>query len=236
MLYRFWESIIAPLFLLTKPKPLVEIGSREGKNTHKLLGYCQANGATLHVIDPVPLPDLPEWQRQYGQHLVFHQGRSLDVLPTIAQYDAVLIDGDHNWYTVYHELLLIENHAHEEHFPLVLLHDTDWPYARRDTYDDPTMIPAQYCHPYARKGVFPTERELSGQKGLNPHCWHALGEGSPKNGVRTAIEDFLQSGRTPLRFIHIPGLHGLGILLSEELLRHHPDLQNLLTSISLSSP
>lgn len=93
---RFWETIIEPVFEITRPKTIVEIGSDFGGNTEKVLGYCQSHGAALHVIDPLPKYDVAEWQERYGEHLVFHRNLSLDAFPRIGEFDAVLIDGDHN--------------------------------------------------------------------------------------------------------------------------------------------
>ena len=47
-------------------------------------------------------------------------------------------------------------------------------------------------------------------------------EGGPRNGVRTAIEDFLAQTSFKLTFVSIPGCHGLGILGTEELLSSAP--------------
>ena len=53
----------------------------------------------------------PSWQREYSSSFRFLRGRSLEMIPTLDRCGAVLIDGDHNWYTVYHELLAIEQRA-----------------------------------------------------------------------------------------------------------------------------
>ena len=69
----------------------------------------------------------------------------------------VLIDGDHNWYTVLSELETIERLCDErgQGFPLVLLHDIGWPYGRRDLYYDPASIPEEHRKPYDKKGMLP---------------------------------------------------------------------------------
>ena len=110
---RFWETIIEPIAGILQPEVIVEIGSDRGDNTRNLLEFCQENDATLHVIDPLPKYDVSEWQEHYGDHLVFHRALSLDALPSIDRMDLVLIDGDHNWYTVFKELKLIEKRCKE---------------------------------------------------------------------------------------------------------------------------
>ena len=61
----------------------------------------------LHVIDPEPQFDPAEHERAFPGRYHFHLGTSLEVLPGLPPADVVLIDGDHNWYTVYHELRLL---------------------------------------------------------------------------------------------------------------------------------
>ena len=60
--------------------------------------------------------------------------------------DAALIDGDHNWYTVYNELKLLAATAREADaaLPVLVLHDVGWPYGRRDLYYAPEQIPEEY--------------------------------------------------------------------------------------------
>ena len=53
----------------------------------------------------------------------------------------VVIDGDHNYYTVSEELRLIGERAAGAELPLLLFHDVCWPHARRDDYFAPELIP-----------------------------------------------------------------------------------------------
>ena len=49
--------------------------------------------------------------------------------------DAMIIDGDHNYYTVSEELAGSVSAARAARYmPLLLLHDVGWPHARRDAY------------------------------------------------------------------------------------------------------
>src|SRR3989338_2079469 len=141
-----WSSLVRPALEALHPRIIVEIGAADGKTTRQLLEACSRWNAVLHTIDPKPLLDVEQWEKEWGDHFIFHKKRSLEALPDISFPDAVLIDGDHNWYTVFHELKLIERRATEEKktFPLVLLHDVGWPYARRDLYYDIDTIPPEY--------------------------------------------------------------------------------------------
>jgi hypothetical protein len=138
----------------------------------------------------------------------------------------VLIDGDHNWYTVYNELTTIARVAAEEGrpFPLTLLHDVDWPNARRDTYHAPETIPAEYCHPHAQRGML-IDRDELGDGGLNADSHNALVAGGPRNGVLTAVEDFLAAVDAPVSFKTVIGFFGLGVLFDERHLDQRPALR-----------
>lgn len=229
-MHRFWDHLIWPMFEIVRPRTVVEIGSGEGTCTKKILTYCERSGATIHAIDPTPTA----WR---GPHdaLVFHSDISLNVLPRLDHYDAVLIDGDHNWYTVHHELLLIEKNAKQSpspSFPLVFLHDTGWPYGRRDLYYAPERIPDFYRKAYTRGGLLPNHG-LPAPGGINEHDhWHSIEENTIRNGVLTAVEDFLEESHEPLRFVNIPGMHGIGILAPSSLLALYPALDRFLSELT----
>lgn len=210
---RFWEKIIGPFFQREQPKTVVEIGALHGEHTVKLLNYCHQNNASLIVIDPSPAFHEKQWGEELGRRMILLRELSLDVLPRLGWMDAVLIDGDHNWYTVYHELKLVESFAKRTgYFPLVFLHDTEWPYGRRDYYFNPEAIPAQFRQPYARKGILPGHSKVVDQGGFNPGGIHAIHENGPRNGILTAIEDFLKETTFPITLHRIASHNGLAIL------------------------
>ena len=235
-MYFFWESVISKIFATLQPKNIVEIGSDHGDNTKNILDYCKKKNALLHVIDPLPKYDTTEWQKEYGELLVFHKTLSLNALPNIEKMDAVLIDGDHNWYTVFNELKLIEKNAkkHKVNFPLVFLHDIGWPYGRRDLYYNPDNIPEAYRQPYKKKGIVPGQPDLVNEGGLNPHLFNSIYENNFHNGVLTAVEDFLKDTAANIELIKIPTLYGLGILYPGKILEMLPELRQLLESLTLS--
>src|SRR5688500_18188635 len=101
---RLWDTMIEPILEATRPKSIVEIGSDEGLNTRNLLQFCERTDAVEHVIDPAPKYDISEWRERYGERFVFYRALSLDVISSLDTFDLVLVDGDHNWYTVYNEL------------------------------------------------------------------------------------------------------------------------------------
>src|ERR1700680_4044669 len=153
----FLKLLIQPLLDALEPLVVVEMGVEVGAVTGPLLAWAQANGATVHAIDPDPTLNVDRLQAEYGEQLRFHRRKSLEVLGEIADVDLALIDGDHNWYTVIEELRALEHRAREDgrEVPVVLAHDVGWPYGRRDLYYDPQSIPEAHRHPHARQGLKP---------------------------------------------------------------------------------
>jgi hypothetical protein len=92
-----------------------------------------------------------------------------------------------------------------------------WPCARRDLYYAPDAIPDEGVHPYSFElGCLPEVPEAvdGGFRGGGAFAV-ALREGGPRNGVLTAVEDFL-AGRDQLRFAHVPAIFGVGVIFSRE--------------------
>jgi len=126
--------------------------------------------------------------------------------------DAMVIDGDHNYYTVAGECRIVGERvkAEDRPLPLMIFHDVGWPHARRDTHYDPDAIPAEHRQELVEGGaLFPGEPSVI-DAGL-PYRWPALMEGGPKNGVLTAIEDFVESTDN-VKFALISVFFGVGIV------------------------
>ena len=217
-MYLLWESVIEPFLRAVGARVVVEVGAEEGYLTAPLLEYCDAHDGVAHVIEP-QAHFLPEsWKERYGRRFVLHEDVSLNALPRIEDPDVVLLDGDHNWYTVYHELGAIENLRQDGRFPVVVLHDIGWPYGRRDMYYDPSVVPERFRHRSRARGMRPGRSELLEEGGFNPHLENAEREGGPRNGVRTALEDFIAESRHDLRLTEVSGLHGLGVVVARQQL------------------
>jgi hypothetical protein len=212
-MWQFWDSAIQPLLSASRPVTVVEIGAAEGHNTRRLAEWCASNGAVLHSIDPKAAFDVEPLERAFPQAFVMHRALSLEVLPGLAGIDAVLIDGDHNWYTVIEELRVLRG----SRWPLVLLHDIGWPYGRRDMYYDPDTIPAACIQPYERQGIVFGQSTLS-PHGINKRAMNATKEGGPRNGVLTAVEDFMDERGGLELFAAVSESGGMGILVDSERL------------------
>ncbi len=215
-MHRFWSDHVKPLIEAAAPARMIEVGAEFGWNTERILAYCAHAGCHLDVVDPVPHPSLLKVLAGFPDQHSFHGLRSTDALPILPAADLILLDGDHNWYTVYNELQLIFIRAARAEVPppIVLFHDCAWPYARRDMYYDPGDIIFDCRQPYASRGIIPGQSELS-DDGINGKLMNALTEGGPRNGVLTGIEDFIAGNTAPKTFYTLPFFNGLGVLLPD---------------------
>jgi hypothetical protein len=178
----FWDWAVRPLLNDRHVRGVLEIGASLGGNTDRLLN--DSPGIQITVIDPCLDIDLGQKYRGVGNVRV-HAARSLEVLPTLSgRYDAILIDGDHNYYTVSNELKHIAERSLVSPGGVVLLHDVGEPYARKDLYYEPERIPA------------------SAKTQDAPH------------GVLSAVEDFLKNADPRWVWLIWRSEHGLGCLIN----------------------
>lgn len=204
-------EIIFPCLEAVRPRRVVEVGAFKATTTRDLLEWADQAGCSVTAVEPVPREELLELQRERPE-LELVKETSLDALRHIELGDSIILDGDHNHYTLTNELRLIDDRA--ERFPLVFLHDVAWPLARRDAYEAPDLIPEQHRQPLSRGvGLAPGESGVV-DGGLYYSCV-ASREGGPRNGVLTAIEDFM-SERSGLRLAVVPAFFGLGVLWPED--------------------
>ena len=187
---------------------VAEIGAYAGDFTRVLVAWAAGAGARVTAIDPAPQPALEELARAHPE-LDLVRSTSLEALRELPLPDAIVVDGDHNYYTVREELRLIGERAPGAELPLLLFHDVCWPHGRRDDYFDAAAIPPEARHPQAGDdgGLYPGDAGLR-PDGL-PYPRSAAREGGPANGVLTAIEDFV-AGRDGLRLVVVPAFFGLG--------------------------
>jgi hypothetical protein len=191
---------------------VIEVGAERGRLTQELLRWAAPSGARVTAIEPAPISDLLELVEEYPD-LALVEETSLDALEHLPIADAVVLDGDHNYYTLSNELRLIAERAPGGQMPLLVFHDVCWPLARRDQYAAPDRIPEEHRHAYGEDIKLVPGNPGTAERGL-PFEWGALEEGGPRNGVMTAIEDFM-SERDGLRLTVIPIFFGCGILWPE---------------------
>jgi hypothetical protein len=85
-------------------------------------------------------------------------------------------------------------------------------------YYEPENVPAEHRQPYKRSGLLPGRSTLSA-KGINTSYANAMHEGGPRNGVLTAIEDFMNDSTRRLELFMVRGPQGLGLLLDRDRLK-----------------
>jgi hypothetical protein len=189
-------------------RSVAEVGAFAGDLTRLLADWAAGSGARVQAIDPAPQEGLVRLADGNAQLELIRQ-MSLDALPALELPDAIVIDGDHNYFTVSRELALIAERAARGSMPLLLFHDVSWPHARRDDYFAPDALPEEYRQPLVGEGhgISPGNSGVD-PRGL-PYPKSAASEGGPRNGVLTAIEDFVGE-RPGLRLAVVPAFFGFG--------------------------
>ncbi|HYY23772.1 MAG TPA: class I SAM-dependent methyltransferase [Thermoleophilaceae bacterium] len=201
-------ELLLPCLDAVGARTVVEVGAFAGDLTRVLVAWAGERGARVVAIDPEPQASLVELDRRHPE-LELVPETSLGALRHIELPEVAIIDGDHNYYTVSHELQLISDRSDGGALPLLLFHDVCWPHGRRDEYFSPERIPDEYRRPLLGEegGLFPDEP--GARPGGLPYPRSAAREGGPRNGVLTAIEDFT-AGREDLRLAVVPIFFGFG--------------------------
>jgi hypothetical protein len=211
-----YRELVFQLFDVAGARSVVEVGAEAGEFTRDLAAWANAHGGKITCVEPHPTEQVRAWALDPAVRLV--EGRSPAALAGLEPADAYLLDGDHNYATVRGELEAIDRACFAEgRDAVVLLHDVGWPCARRDLYYDPAELAPEGVHPHAfDSGVVPGDPGVveGGFRGEGAFAV-ALREGGPRNGVLTAVEDFL-TGRPQLGFFTSPLVFGLGVLFRRD--------------------
>lgn len=201
------QEILVAVLDAAQARSVTEIGAYAGDLTKDLADWAEGRGGEVIAIDPFPQPALGRLGEERDSVTLVEEP-SFDALRHIPRTDAVVIDGDHNYYTVTRELQAIGERFPDEEIPLLILHDVRWPHARRDAYYAPDAIPEDERRPMSSGPVFPGTSGIA--PGGLPYRDVAEEEGGPRNGVLTALEDFL-AGHDGLRLAIIPAFYGVGV-------------------------
>ena len=141
------SELLLPCLDAAGARSVVEVGAFAGDLTRVLVDWAEGTGASVGAIDPAPQPGLTELA-DGSQRLELIRETSLEALRRIPLPDAIVIDGDHNYFTVSEELRLVGERAAGAELPLLLFHDVCWPHGRRDDYFDPALIPEASRQPW----------------------------------------------------------------------------------------
>lgn len=191
-------------------RSVLEIGAYKGELTSRLLDWAAPSEARISALDPEPPEEIIELARERPE-LELLQRTSHDALRDVEMPDAIVLDGDHNYYTLSTELRMVAERAPGPEMPLMMFHDVGWPHARRDTYYVPDRIPDEHRQPLAHDTYLdPSEPGVSEKGGL-PFVWVAAREGGPENGTLTALEDFM-AAHEGVRLATVPAFFGFGVM------------------------
>ncbi len=210
---REFSSLIFPSLEAAGARRILEIGSEAGSFTEELCCWANERQGAVTAVEPLPREEHSALQRDHGLELI--EGKSPGALDGLEPFDAYFVDGDHNYWCVSAEI----RHAFATAAsPLVIMHDVAWPCARRDQYYDPRDIPEEHRHPFSYDGgAEPGTAKLvpgGGFRGEDAFAYATV-EGGPRNGVLTAVEDFLAE-HPELSFLRVPAIFGLGLLFRSD--------------------
>lgn len=230
-MHRSFATVVAPIVESVQPRTIAEVGAGAGRLTNRLLAFPGAAGATVHAIDPRPAFD-PDDIAPGDARLRMHPERSLEALSRIEALDLALLDGDPNWFTVHAELELLAAMARGTGcpMPIVVVHNVHWPFGRRDGYHDPDGIPGHVRRPYAAGGLRPTSAEPE-PGGLRLVPFAAVHEHGERNGVLTAVEDFVAADSERWQVLDVPGFHGTAVLVAASTAAALPALRGVLGAL-----
>ena len=205
-------ELLLPCLDAARARSVAEVGAFAGDLTRVLVEWAGGAGARVLAVDPAPLDPLVALDRDHAE-LELIRSTSLEALPEIELPDVVIIDGDHNYFTVSEELRVIAERAEGGTLPLLLFHDVGWPHARRDDYYAPERIPDRRPVAGDAGGLHPDEPGL--RHGGLPYPRSAVSEGGARNGVLTAVEDFV-AGRGGMRLAVVPAFFGFGAVWASD--------------------
>jgi hypothetical protein len=208
-----FAALIERMLEAVEPSAVVEVGADRGDFTAKLLDWAAGHGARVSAIDPEPQPELVELSERRPE-LNLIRKPSPEALGEVLPAGAIILDGDHNYWTLSAELRAIADRSSGAELPLLLLHDIGWPHSRRDTYYAPERVPQEHRQPLAQDALVAPGNPGTASEGIR-FKWAAEREGGPGNGILTAVEDFVAEG-DGLRLAVVPAFFGLGVLWAED--------------------
>jgi hypothetical protein len=208
------QDLILECLDVVGARHVVEVGSEFGGFTSALATWAQRTGGRSTAVEPFPMQEIRDLQTSCPTFTLV-EGRSPDALKDIDPAGAYVLDGDHTYWTVLHELRTIAERTSSASYPLVVLHDVGWPSGRRDQYYAPDALPKAAVHEHGWDAeVVPSDPGVVDQGGWRGEGAFALAlhEGGPENGVLTAVEDYLAESPADLAYAQVPSVFGLGVV------------------------
>ncbi|MEA2213999.1 MAG: hypothetical protein QOF83_3947 [Solirubrobacteraceae bacterium] len=202
------STVLLACLNAVQARSVAEVGAYAGDLTRVLVHWAADCGGAVVAIDPAPQPALVAMSSERPE-LELVRETSLAALAEIELADVIVLDGDHNYYTVAEELRLIGERAAGPGLPLLLFHDVCWPHGRRDDYFDSAQIPEDFRQPLIPDGLGIHPDDPGARRGGLPYPRSAAQEGGARNGVLTAVEDFVDAS-DELELAIVPAFFGFG--------------------------
>ena len=195
-MFNYYKLEIIPIILnMFKVNNLVISGMPTNETSEQIFKFIGEKNIHYTIIE----------ENKELNNMSFIKENPLNALPTLNNYDAIFLDDDPNWFTTYNELKIIKNSNDE--FPLVFICNNIFPHKRRDTYRNPDCIPDEFKNDYSKTLTYD---EIN----IYDNTYHAIEENNSKNGVLTAIEDFLDENKS-INMMNIKLINGITILYPE---------------------
>ncbi len=157
-MYPFWDSVVWPILQTAGARRIVEIGALRGDTTVLMLERLGRRGRAARHRSGARVR--PGRARSSGSRAATSSTATSATMccRNFRAIDVALVDGDHNWFTVYHELKLLAEAcaAGRRAAP-----GTDparrrsGPTAAATSYYAPERIPEEFRQPYAQRGIRP---------------------------------------------------------------------------------
>lgn len=201
----FW-GVFEHLLTTFEPRHICEIGSERGITSSRLAQLLPST--IVSVVDPIISDEVKK-----RPNVSAYEETSKAFLERRLPIGFYIIDGDHNYETVELELNGALLNAPDDLPFCAVFHDVGWPFARRDGYYDPATVsdPKPYLFDIALKLEDDEIHEGSGWENGQSFAL-AREHGGPRNGIRTAIEDFARKQGDGWHFLYLPAFYGLGIV------------------------
>ena len=211
-----FRELIFDCFEIAGIRKIAEVGAWQGDFTEHLAAWAAEHQARVYSVEPNPTERLTAIC-EGSPNVDLIVARSPDAFAEFEVCDAYILDTDHNYYTVYRELIALDELARSsgKQF-IILLQDIGWPFGRRDSYGDTSLIPREALRPHTfGKGVVLDRPELVDAGFRGNWAW-ADQYGGAANGTMTALEDFLR-GRPDLLCQIIPSVFCLAAIYPRSL-------------------
>ena len=206
----FYDIDIIPFILKRFKVNNIIISDLSDKNIlHEILNYSNENNASIvsinsnqNIIENI----IGNNDDEIITQIKYEDEKTLNALANLKDFDAVFLNDDPNWYTTFNELKVIKEN--NDAFPLVFICNNVFPHKYRDSYNNPDVIPDEFKNEYSRELI------LNNNIKIRDDFYHAIEENTSKNGVFTAINDFLDENSS-IRLMDIRFLNGITILYPE---------------------